>query len=87
VIQVLREKKGTQQEADERAGEILFEVHSELAHQGEWDMAALGLNGFEYVDVVPAGYRTVTGFLPAGAGHGARIELNLRVRARSIFIP
>jgi hypothetical protein len=89
VIQVLRQDRGTQQEADERAGEILYEIHAELANQADWDYDALGLGvtDFEYVDLLPVIHKMVTGFLPAGAGHAARVELGIRVRARRTFNP
>ena len=43
------------------------------------------LSDFEYVTVVPTTHKTTTGFLSGTDGHGARIELGIRVRARKSF--
>lgn len=86
VIQVLRGTSlGTQQAADERVSELLYEVHAELSDQQNWDLTALDLDQFDYFQVTPGSHRWVTGFLPRGEGHGARIELALTARARRSF--
>lgn len=87
IVQVLRpESEGTQEVADQRVQEILYEIHAELADQGEWDTADLGLDDFTYIEVTPVSQKWDTGFLPAGAGHGSKCELGLRVQARRSFI-
>ncbi len=88
VIEVqIPDSSGTQQAVDDRAMELLYEVLHELAHQATWDYDALGLGAadFEYVDLVPASWSTSTGFVMPTKGHGARIELGIRVRARRTF--
>ena len=87
VIQVLRGSSlGTQQAADQRAEDLLYEVHAEIAGQNDWDLADLKLDVFDYFQVTPASQRWVTGFLPSGAGHAARCELGLLVEARRSFL-
>lgn len=86
VVQVMRPTRlGTQRVADERAQELLYEVHAELAAQNDWDLATLGLDDFDYLQVTPATQTWVTGFLPSGAGHAARCELGLLVESRRSF--
>jgi len=90
VIEVqIPDSSGTQQAVDDRAMELLYEVLHELSHQAEWDYTALGLGpaDFEYVDLVPASWSTNTGFIVPTKGHGARIGLGIRVRARRLFSP
>lgn len=86
VIQVARPTSlGTQQAADRRVEELLYEVHDELAGQNDWDLAELGLDVFDYFQVTPGAHRFVTGFLPSGEGHASRCELGLLVEARRSF--
>lgn len=86
-IQVLMDtSEGTQNAADARADTLLHEVYAELAAQASWDYVALGLGPavFEYIVITPLGHRHVPGFL-AQEGHGAKVELGIRVRARYSF--
>lgn len=86
VIQVLRPTStGTQQVADERAQELLYEVFDELAGQDAWTLAELDLGVFDYFQVTPVTQEWETGFLPSGAGHAARCVIGLFVQARRSF--
>ncbi len=85
MIQVLMpDSEGTQQAADQRSDELLHEVYAEIADQAAWDFAALGLDAFEYVTVVPAGHRHEPSML-SQEGHAAKVELGIRIRARYSF--
>lgn len=90
VIQVEHQPRADDQEAgqhvaDQRVEELLYEVHAEIASQRDWDMAELGLDVFDYYQITPVSQVWVTGFLPAGSGHGARCELGLLIQARRGF--
>lgn len=84
VVQVLRPSSlGDQRAADLRVDELLFEVLSELATDPTWGLSNTG--NFVYLHTTRTAFRRVTGFLPNGAGHGARAELALRVDSRLRF--
>lgn len=84
VVQVLRPTSlGDQRAADLRVDELLFEVLSELAHDPTWGLSNTG--NFVYLHTTRSTFRRITGFLPAGAGHGARAELSLQVDSRLRF--
>jgi hypothetical protein len=86
IVQVLRpDSLGTQQAADERVEEILYEVFAELARQQEWDLADLGLDDFMPFQATPLSVRRRTGILTS-PGHGAGVEVGIRVYARRSFI-
>lgn len=81
VVQSLRAHSlGTQQSADTRVDELLFEVLDELATD-----PTFGVTGFDYLQVTRGRFRRWTGFLPNGAGHGAGAELRLEVECRHAF--
>lgn len=83
-VQVLRaESEGTQYEADKRVDELLWEVMNELANDPTWGLS--GTHNFVYLHTTRGIFRRVTGFLPGGAGHGARCEMNLEVKSRLSF--
>lgn len=84
VIQVLRpESAGTQYAADLRCDELVGEFLHELAHDPTWGLNASGQ--FVHLRTTQGPYRRITGFLPGGAGHGARFEMNLIVQSRLSF--
>lgn len=84
VVQVLRPSSlGTQREADLRVDTLLYEVLHELASDPTWGLSNTG--NFVYLHTTRSTFRRVTGFLPSGAGHGARCELALRVESRLRF--
>lgn len=86
VIQVLHKNSGTQQAADERAAELVYEVLAEIARQKEWDFADLDLSQFEYLYFLPVSQAWVPGFLEGTTGgHGASCRLGIQVRARRSF--
>lgn len=81
VIQSLRPSTtGTQQVADERVDELLYEIFDELA-----DDPTFGVTTFNYFHITRGSFARITGFLPTGAGHGARCELDLNVECRHTF--
>lgn len=85
VIQVLRPTStGSQQSADARVDEILYEVAAEFSGQNSWDLADLDLDAYDYFQISPRGYRRFPGFL-SPEGHADRIELDLLVRSRRSF--
>lgn len=72
---------GTQNVADIRVDEMLYEVLDTIATS-----PTLGLGAtFNYLFALPAGFRRVTGFMATGAGHGARCELTVEVKCRHTF--
>lgn len=84
IVQVLRPSSlGTQREADLRVDELLYEVLHELATDPTWGLSNVG--NFVYLHTTRSTFQRVTGFLPSGAGHGARAELNLQVDSRLRF--
>lgn len=85
VIQVLRPTStGTQETADSRVDELLYEVAAELSGQDSWDVTGLDLDAYDYLEITPAGFRRSGGFL-SPEGHADRIELDLLVRSRRSF--
>jgi len=85
-VQVLRGSSlGTQSDADNRCHELLYEFYAELAQQNTWDLVALGLDIFDYFQVIPRGFEFTTGYL-APNGHGAGARLDLEVRSRRSFL-
>lgn len=81
VVQSLRPTTdGTQQAADERVDEVLYEILAELAND-----PTFGVTAFNYFQITRGSFRRITGFLPSGAGHGARCELDLNVECRHTF--
>jgi hypothetical protein len=86
VVQLIRpDSLGTQQAADERLEELLNEVLAEMADQQGWDMAALGLDVFDYFQATLASIDTRTGKL-SSQGHGAAYDLGIRVQARRSYL-
>lgn len=84
VVQVLRpESLGDQRSADLRVDELLYEVMAEIATNPTFGLSNSG--PFVYLHVTRATFQRVTGFLPSGAGHGARAELLLQVESRLRF--
>lgn len=81
VVQSLQpDSLGTQEVADTRVDEMLFEVLDALATD-----PTFGVDDFDYLQVTRGRFRRVTGFLPTGSGHGARAELRLEVECRIAF--
>ncbi len=82
IIQSLRDTTaGTQIAADTRVDEMLYEVAATIA-----DDPTLGLgDSFNYIFVLPASFKRITGFLPTGKGHGSRCELTVEVQCRHTF--
>jgi hypothetical protein len=81
VIQSLRPARdGTQQVADARVDALLFEVLTELATD-----PTFGVTAFNYFQITRGAFKRITGFLPTGAGHGSRCELELNVECRHVF--
>lgn len=81
VIQSLRPSTtGTQQVADARVDALLFEVLTELATD-----PTFGVTAFNYFQITRGAFTRTTGFLPTGAGHGSRCELDLNVECRHVF--
>lgn len=81
VVQVLRPSSdGTQQDADERVDELLYEVLKEIASD-----PTLGITGFDYLHITTAAFNRRTGFLGTSGGHAASCELMLSVEARLSF--
>lgn len=84
VVQVLRPTStGTQEEADTRVDELLYEVLYELAHDPTWGLS--GTTPFNYLHTTLTTFERKTGFLPTGTGHGASWEANLQVQSRISF--
>lgn len=84
VIQVVQDhSEGTQQAADERCDELLFEVLSELANDPTFGLSTG--DPFNYLHVTRSTWQRRTGFMPSGAGHGSTIRLMLEVNARIHF--
>lgn len=84
VIQVLAPRSlGTQEVADERVDALLLEFLTELANDPTWGLS--GVHNFVYLHTTRTTFDRVTGFLPSGAGHGARAEMNLLVECRLSF--
>lgn len=81
VIQSLRPSTdGTQQVVDAAVESMLGLVLKTVA-----DDPTLGISSFEYLYVLPQGWRQPGGFLPTGGGHGARRELDLAVTCRHSY--
>ncbi len=79
-VQVLQEDGnvgGTQQTADVRCDEILYEVMDELAGNPTW-----GVTQFPICQTTRATFKWETGVLPNGMGHGARVDLALEAKGR-----
>lgn len=84
VVQVLRPTStGTQEEADTRVDELLYEVLHEMTHDPTWGLS--GTSPFNYLHTTWTTFERRTGFLPTGAGHGASWEANLQVNSRISF--
>lgn len=85
VVQVLQPSSlGTQQAADERVEELLYELFAELAGQQNWDLADLGLDDFMPFQATPSSIVRRTGILTT-PGHAAGVEVGIRVLARRSF--
>lgn len=84
VIQVLQ-ASSTQQDADDRMEELLYEVVAELANQQAWNFAALDLSQFANLTLVPISARRETGYLEGQNGHGATCVLGVEVQYRRSF--
>lgn len=84
VVQVLApESEGTQEVADRRVDELLYEVMSELAYDPTFGLSGTG--NIVYLHATHGPFRRITGLLPNGMGHGARFEMNLEVDSRLEF--
>lgn len=75
---------GTQEAADTRLGELVYELLAELSRQDSWDLAALGLDFLETLTILPVSQEWETGTL-APEGHAAKVAFGLRVEARRSF--
>lgn len=84
IIQVVFDSSdGTQEAADERCDELLYEVLAELANDPTFGLSTG--DPYNYLHVTRSTWRRGGGFLPSGAGHGAWIRLLLDVEARIHF--
>lgn len=84
IVQVLRPTtEGTQAVCDARASSLLGEVFGLLASNPTLGLAdGSGSPDFPRCEVVPTGWRNITGPLPAGVGFGSRFEVRLGVEGR-----
>lgn len=84
VIQVVKDQSdGTQEAADERCDELLYEVLTELTNDPTFGLSTG--DPYNYLHVTRSTWQRRTGFMPSGAGHGAAIRLMLEVNARIHF--
>lgn len=88
IVQVLRpSSQGTQETADQRVDQLLFEVMHELASDPTFgiDVNPGPHSHFDHINVTRGRFIRETGFLEGSNGHGSRCELDLEVTCRISF--
>ncbi len=88
VVEVLgRDTDDTQARVDTRANALFYEVLAEISDQSNWDTATLGLDVFDYFWCEPVEHRWSAGRIAGQPAFGARVELDVDIRARRSFTP